>query len=78
MPVTFTSRRHIYFAHKPPGNWRWEVWWNYEDGHIDENGACRWRSAWGFRFWRWLNAARTAQDLQIAHDAGRLSRTEEP
>lgn len=78
MPVTFTSLRHVYFAYRPPGKWRWEVWWNYEDGHADEHsGAHQWRAAWGFRFWRWLNAARLAQDLQLAHDEGWFIRSEE-
>lgn len=59
-----------YYA-KREGFLRWGVWYSYADDISDPySGASEWRAVWGVRFWRWINAARIAQDLQVAHNAG--------
>lgn len=55
----------IYYAKRI--GWRWEVWWAYQDGSAEPaSGATEWRALWGVKFWRRLNAERTASDFWMA------------
>ncbi len=57
----------IYFEVR--SGWRWEVWFSYQDGSADPNGATRWKAT-TVRYWRWINAARGANSLWHAFNAG--------
>jgi hypothetical protein len=50
--------------------WHWEVWFCRSDSSADPaSGATEWRAT-SVRFWRWINAARTANDMWHAFNDG--------
>ena len=48
---------------------RWEVWFSYQDGAADPNGSTQWKAT-TVRYWRWISAARAANDLWASFNAG--------
>lgn len=68
-PVKFEGylSGRAYFATRV--GWRWEVWFEHQDGTADPNGSRRWIAS-NVKYWRWINAARAANDLWSAFNAG--------
>lgn len=50
--------------------WHWEVWFCHSDSSPDPNsGATEWKAS-AVKYWRWINAARAANDAWCAFNDG--------
>jgi len=50
--------------------WHWEVWFCRSDSSADPaSGATEWKAS-AVKYWRWINAARAANDAWCAFNDG--------
>lgn len=50
--------------------WHWEVWFCHSDNSPDpHSGATEWKAS-AVKYWRWINAARAANDAWSAFNDG--------
>lgn len=68
MKLTGHLSGRIYYEKRV--GWHWEVWFAYQDESVDPHSRANEWKASSVKYWRWINAARSANAMWKAFNDG--------